>query len=98
MMLNISVDIKPTENKDVLIEIIKKIFPDSELKIKKESIEGTADFELFKELCEKQKAVVVLNRLEENGSVELNKLAATNGKVGLNEDFPLGCIKIILKQ
>jgi predicted RNA binding protein with dsRBD fold (UPF0201 family) len=94
MTARVEADLFPTEDAEKLKEALLKIFPDADFKISKDRITAEVDLEKFKELC-KEKSLSTLRELEEKGEVNLNKLAASAGKIALDEEFPLGTIRVI---
>ncbi len=99
-MADLKADLKATEDPEKLLMAIKKIFPNSELEIGKDEILGNVKDDDFWELADKQKIRKTLETaIEENkGYVDLSKLAAAAGKLGIDEENPLGKIRLSLEQ
>lgn len=97
-------DLKPTEDPTKLSNIIKNVFPDAKLEVQRDKITGKTDLRNFFELLRKQKIRVAINEIiEENKKgkksfLDLNKMACGVGKVSLDEGFPLGKIRLVLKE
>jgi predicted RNA binding protein with dsRBD fold (UPF0201 family) len=95
--MKIEADLKPTENPKKIIEAIKNIFPDSNPKVKKNKIIGDTDGKKFEELIAKQNIKATIYKEMQKGYIDINKLAALAGIVSIDEDFPLGKIRLYLK-
>lgn len=95
----IEADLMPTEDPKRLLRSIKKIFPDAELKVEKDKIIGESNLEHFNELLAKQKIrKTIADELKKNKNrLDLSKLACEAGKVSLNENFPLGKVRLTIK-
>ena len=87
-------DLKPTENKGVLLKSLKAFFPDADFKVKDDIIVGESDLNELREISKRQESEVPLAQLDECGQVSLDKLAMFAGAVALNDEFPLGCVRI----
>ena len=99
-MAELIADLKPTENAEKLLMVIKNIFPDSQLKVGKDEILGDIKDDDFWELVDKQAIrKIVEAAIEENkGYIDLDKMAAAAGKIGIDEGHPLGKIRIIFEE
>lgn len=97
-------DLMPTEDPIKLSKTIKKIFPDAELEIRKNRITGNTNLKNFFELVRKQKIrttiheVIEKNKKGKESFLDLNKMACEVGKISLDEGFPLGKIRLVLKD
>lgn len=95
----IEADLKPTEDAKHVQEAIKNIFPDAKLEIHKSEIKGHASLSKFKELVKKQELVALIKaELEDKNYFDLHKMAAVAGKVGLDQGFPLGKIRVHIES
>lgn len=92
-------DLMPTEDPKRLMRSIKKIFPDADLRVEKNKIIGESDLEHFNELLANQRIRnTIHDELEKNkNQLDLSKLACEVGKISLDEDFPLGKVRLTIK-
>jgi hypothetical protein len=91
----IEADLKPTESSKNLKEAILRIFPDAKLETTASQIKGEASLDRFMELVKKQHVrAVITEELKKSNHVDLHKMAAVAGIVSLDEEFPLGKIRI----
>ena len=94
-MYRIECDLKPTEDASKLLKSLKLLFPETNFKVSKDVIVGESDLAFFRELSAKQESSLVIEELETNGSVCIDKLAMSAGIVSLDDDFPLGRVRIV---
>lgn len=95
--MKLEVDFKPTENKEKLVLAVKNLFPDADLKVDDGKLVGNTDARMFDELAGKEKIRATIAEESKKGYVDLSKMAALAGRAGLDESFPLGKIRLILK-
>ncbi|GEM_PF-3541070 len=99
MKASIEADLKPTENAKHVEQAIKKIFPDAKLEVLSSEIKGHASLNKFAELVKKQELQGIIKReLEDKSYLDLHKIAAVAGKIGLDEEFPLGKIRVHIEN
>lgn len=95
-------DLRPTEDAAKVKACVLHIFPEARLMEEDGKITGETDLGFFKGILEKQRIrSTIADVMEQNRSggttfVDLSKLAAEAGRVGIDEDFPLGKIRLIL--
>jgi predicted RNA binding protein with dsRBD fold (UPF0201 family) len=98
----IEADLKPTEDPEKVIGAVMRIFPNARLREEHGRIVGDTNLDFFRELLEKQKIrfsfaeILEKNQYGKTTFIDLNKLAAEAGRIGVDEDFPLGKIRLTL--
>jgi hypothetical protein len=96
----VEADVNPTEDPEKVKAAVLSIFPGAELQTKGQKLAGNAVLSVFKEQLEKEKIrVTICTILDSNFSegksyVDLHKLAAVAGRVSVDEEFPLGKIRL----
>jgi len=96
----VEADLKNTEDESKVLSALNKIFPASNFEGKGDKIVGEVSLSSFKDLVEKEKIRAAIEALlDENLSgeksyIDLNKLAALVGRVGIDEGSPIGKIRL----
>ena len=96
----VEVDLLPTEDVKKVLEAIARIFPNSKLSERDGKMIGSVDLSFFKQLVEKEDIKTVVEALlDKNLSgqrsyIDLNKMAACAGRIGMEEDSPIGKIRL----
>ena len=96
----VTADFMATESEEKLASALKNIFPDISVEKKTCALEGRADLSRFKELAEKEQILAavesILDDNVEGGSshIDLNKIAALAGRIGMDEGSPIGKIRL----
>ncbi len=97
---SIEVDLLPTEDVKKVLEAVARIFPDSKLSEKDGKMIGSVDLSFFRQLAEKEgintavEAILDKNLSGQRSYIDLNKMAACAGKIGMDEDSPVGKIRL----
>lgn len=92
--------LNPTESAEKLGEAIKRVFPDAELSVEGNEIRGSASLAEFARLAEHQKirhtveGILLGNFSSGKTCIGLSRLAASAGKISIDEGFPLGPITL----
>lgn len=90
----------PTEDRKKVLLAVSALFPNSKLSEHTGKMTGKVGLSHFKELAEKEKIrAAVEAELDTNiagarSHIDLNKTAAYSGKVGLDEQSPIGKIRL----
>ena len=93
MQCTLEVDFFETEDQEKLVSTVRSIFPDAELKKAKGKLIGKASVENFWKLVDQEGIRnTIQQHLEEQGFVDLSKMAAVAGKISVDQGFPLGKI------
>lgn len=96
----IEADLKNTEDKKKVLSALDNIFPIHVFSEKEDTIVGEAELAKFRELAEKEniraaiEAVLDSNLAGETSHIDLNKTAALAGRIGLDEESPIGKIRL----
>lgn len=96
----VETDLNPTEDAELVKKAVLNIFPGAKLEAKDGKISGKTELSAFKEQLAKEKIrSTVCELLDRNCTggesfVDLHKMAAVAGKVAIDEDFPLGKIRL----
>jgi predicted RNA binding protein with dsRBD fold (UPF0201 family) len=94
------VDILPTEDEKIVLAALRNLFPDCIVAKEHGTCVGRADLARFKELLEKEQIIGTIEGiLDENVSdgeshIDINKMAALAGRVGVDEGSPIGKIRL----
>ncbi len=97
---SIEVDLLPTEDVKKVADVVARIFPGSKLSEKDGKMIGSVDLSFFKQLVEKEEikavveAILDKNLSGQRSHIDLNKMAACAGKIGMDEDSPVGKIRL----
>ncbi len=97
---SIEVDLLPTEDVKKVLEAVGRIFPDSKLSKKDGKMIGIVSLSFFKQLAENEdittvvEAVLDKNLSGQRSHIDLNKMAACAGRIGMEEDSPVGKIRL----
>ena len=97
---SIEVDLLPTEDVKKVADAIARIFPNSKLSEKDGKMIGSVDLSFFKQLAEKEdiktaiEAMLDKNLSGQRSYIDLNKMAACSGRIGTEEDSPVGKIRL----
>jgi len=96
----ITTDFMATESEEKLMSALKNIFPDISAEKKDSALEGHANLSRFKELAEKEQILAAVESiLDDNvdgdsSHIDLNKIAALAGRIGIDEGSPIGKIRL----
>ena len=94
-MYRIECELKPTEDSSRLLKSMSFFFPGTEFTVAKNSIIGESDLVFFREASAQQESSAVIEELDSKGSVCIDKLAMEAHVISLDDDFPLGCVRIV---
>ena len=101
-MARLEVDLRQTEDPELVKKVIRNIFPKARLEVQEGKIVGEIDTGFFFELLKQQQIRgAIASVLDENASngesfIDLSKMAAIAGKLGIDEGFALGKIRLFL--
>jgi predicted RNA binding protein with dsRBD fold (UPF0201 family) len=96
----LEVDVRPTEDALKVEAAVRKLFPDANLVVEAGRMTGTTGLAMFKKIITEERIrTTIATAFEQNASagrshIDLAKMAAVAGKVALDEDFPLGRIRL----
>ena len=97
---SVETDILPTEDSKKVLAALGRIFPDSKFSERAGKMVGSVSLSTFKRLAEKEKiraaveAILDKNLFGQRSYIDLNKMAACAGKIGMDEDSPIGKIRL----
>ncbi len=93
--MKVECDLRHTEDPEKVLRMLRDFFPGAEFKVEGDKITGEADEQEFWRRVEEQGIRPALEKeLEENGFLELSKLAMLSGKASVDAGFPLGCVRV----
>lgn len=104
MDAGLEIDFKPTEDEKKLVEAVKNVFPNAKLSREKDRLVGETDLGVFMELLRKEKVrktvreLLVKNKEGKSSHLDISKMACVAGKVGFDEGFPLGKVRLVIKD
>ena len=87
-------DLKLTEDKKKLTADLKMFFPDADFKEKEDVLSGKTSLKRLKELSEQQGASLIMQLLDKEKIIKLDKVAMHAGIIALDEKGPLGCVAV----
>lgn len=96
----VEADLLPTEDRKKVADALARIFPGSKLSEKGGKMVGIVGLSFFKQLVEKEKimaaveAILDKNLSGQRSHIDLNKMAACAGRIGIDEDSPIGKIRL----
>lgn len=96
----VEADLLNTEDKKKVLTALNNLFPNSKFREMEGKLVGDVDLTFFKKILEKEKIRAAIESvLDENitgqhSYINLNKSAALYGKVALDEDSPVGKIRL----
>jgi len=96
----VKADLKPTEHKSRVLEALDNLFPSAGFEEKEGNLVAEVELSRFKELLEKEKirptveAVLDENISDDESHIDLNKIAASAGRVAIDEGSPIGKIRL----